>query len=65
MAMHTAPGDICYEPFCGSGSQLIAAQQTGRRCYALEQSPQFVAVTLERMSQLGLKPQLVAQEVSR
>src|SRR6516225_58269 len=58
MAMHTSPGDVCYEPFCGSGSQLIAAQRTGRRCYALEQSPRFVAVTLERMSQLGLTPEL-------
>jgi DNA modification methylase len=60
MAMHTERGDICYEPFCGSGSQLVAAQQTGRRCYALEQSPAFVAVTLERLSQLSLKPELVA-----
>ena len=29
MEMHTEPGDICYEPFSGSGSQLVAAQQTG------------------------------------
>lgn len=59
MEMHTEPGDICYEPFSGSGSQLVAAQQTRRRCYAIEKSPPFVAVALERMAALGLKPELI------
>ncbi len=59
--MHTEPGDICFEPFCGSGSQLVAAQQTGRRCYAIEKSPPFVAVALERMAAMGLKPELVGE----
>jgi DNA modification methylase len=61
MEMHTEPGDLCYEPFSGSGSQLVAAQQTGRRCYAIEKSPPFVAVALERMLALGLSPELVNQ----
>jgi DNA modification methylase len=60
--MHTEPGDICYEPFSGSGSQLVAAQQTGRRCYAIEKSPPFVAVALERMAALGLKPELIGEK---
>ena len=59
MEMHTEPGDLCYEPFSGSGSQLVAAQQIGRRCYAIEKSPAFVAVALERLTALGLKPELV------
>ncbi len=59
MEMHTERGDICYEPFSGSGSQLVAAQNLGRRCYAIEKSPPFVAVALERMAALGLKPELV------
>ena len=61
MEMHTEPGDICYEPFSGSGSQLVAAQQTGRRCYAMEKSEPFVAVALERMAALGLKPTLIGE----
>jgi DNA modification methylase len=61
MEMHTELGEICYEPFSGSGSQLVAAQQIGRRCYAMEKSPPFVAVALERMATLGLKPELIGE----
>jgi DNA modification methylase len=59
--MHTELGDICYEPFSGSGSQLVAAQNLGRRCYAIEKSAPFVAVALERMAALGLKPELIGE----
>jgi hypothetical protein len=31
-----------YEPFCGSGTALIAAEQLGRRCLALEIEPRYV-----------------------
>jgi DNA modification methylase len=61
MEMHTEQGDLCYEPFSGSGSQLVAAQQTGRRCYAIEKSAPFIAVALERMAALGLRPELVGE----
>lgn len=37
-----------YEPFSGSGSTLIAAEQTGRRCYAMEISPAYVDVAVRR-----------------
>jgi DNA modification methylase len=59
MEMHTERDDICYEPFSGSGSQLVAAQQLGRRCYAIEKSEPFVAVALERLTMLGLRPRLI------
>ncbi|HTT75759.1 MAG TPA: DNA methyltransferase [Candidatus Binataceae bacterium] len=59
MELHTEPGDVCYEPFSGSGSQLIATEQLSRRCYAIEKSPPFVAVALERLTALGLKPELI------
>jgi DNA modification methylase len=48
MEVHTVPGDICYEPFSGSGSQIIAAQMLGRKCYAMEIAPRFVEVAIER-----------------
>ena len=45
---HTEPGDICYEPFCGSGTQVIAAERLGRRCFALEREPRFCDVIVAR-----------------
>jgi DNA modification methylase len=38
-----------YEPFCGSGTTMVAAQNLGRKCYASELNPQYVAVILQRM----------------
>lgn len=51
-------GDVGYEPFSGSGTTLVAAEQTGRLCRAIELAPKYVAVALERLSLLGLKPAL-------
>lgn len=56
--LHTQSGDVCYEPFSGSGTHLCAAENTGRRCFAMEIEPAFVAVALERLSEMGLKPKL-------
>lgn len=65
MRQHTEPGDLCYEPFCGSGSQIIAAERTGRRCYAMELAPEFVAVTLQRYQDAtGKKPVLADREAA-
>jgi DNA modification methylase len=49
---HTRPGSVGFEPFSGSGSQLIAAEQLGRRCYAIELEPAFVDVAIERWKNL-------------
>ena len=59
---HTKRNELCYEPFAGSGTQLVAAEMLGRICYAVELSPPFVAVALERLARLGLEPRL--QEVN-
>jgi DNA modification methylase len=48
---HTRPGEIALEPFSGSGTQIIAAEQTRRRCYAMELSPAFVDVAVRRWEQ--------------
>ncbi|OFW01489.1 MAG: hypothetical protein A3G20_00115 [Acidobacteria bacterium RIFCSPLOWO2_12_FULL_59_11] len=37
---------------------MVAAEQLGRVCYAMEKSPPFVGVILERMLEMGLKPAL-------
>lgn len=38
---HTTKGDLVFEPFSGSGSQLIAAAKEGRICYGMEIAPEF------------------------
>lgn len=48
MRSHTMPGDLVYEPFSGSGSQLIAAEENNRVCYAMELAPEFVAAAVNR-----------------
>lgn len=53
---HSKPGELVLEPFAGSGSQFLAAEQTGRICYGTESDPTYVAVTLERLRRLGLQP---------
>ena len=45
---HTHVGDICYEPFSGSGTQVIAAGRLSRRCFAMEQEPRYVDVAVMR-----------------
>lgn len=45
---HLKAGEALYEPFCGSGTALIAAERTGTRCYAMELDPIYVDVALAR-----------------
>ena len=59
VANSSRPGELVYDPFCGSGSTLLAAHQLGRIGYGVEIDPGYVAVALERLSVLGLNPELV------
>ena len=45
---HTDIGDVVFEPFLGSGTQLIAAEKLSRRCFAMEQEAHFVDVAVMR-----------------
>ena len=42
------PGDIVFDPFSGSGSTMIACEQTGRRCYGCELDPRYADVIRKR-----------------
>lgn len=48
--------NIVLDPFCGSGSTLIAAEKTGRRGYAIEIDPQYVDVAVRRWQRHSGKP---------
>jgi DNA modification methylase len=43
---------IVYDPFLGSGTTLIAAEQLGRKCYGMEISPQYCDVIVKRWETL-------------
>jgi DNA modification methylase len=42
------PGEIVLDPFLGSGTALIAAEKTGRRCFGMDIDPQWCAVAIAR-----------------
>ena len=45
-------GGLVFEPHCGSGTTLIAAEQLGRRCYGLEISPAYCDVIVARWEKI-------------
>ena len=47
---HIKPGEFVYDPFLGSGTTLVAAELTERRCCAMEISPAFVDVAVTSIS---------------
>lgn len=48
---HGGPDDIVYDPFLGSGTTLIAAQQLERKCLGLELDPAYADIIVERWEQ--------------
>lgn len=58
--MSSADGGIVLDTFLGSGTTVVAAEQLGRTCYGMEIEPKYVAVTLERLAGMGLKPKKAA-----
>ncbi len=50
LMLYSKKNEIVFEPFCGSGTTLIACEVMKRVCYAVELSPAYVAATLERWS---------------
>lgn len=52
-------GGIVLDPFCGSGTTLVAAEMTGRRGYGVELDPKYADVILRRVSEAaGVDPML-------
>ena len=49
---NSAKSDMVYEPFCGSGTALIAAETTGRVCLGIEIDPRYCDVIVGRWQKL-------------
>jgi DNA modification methylase len=58
IANSSRPGGIVYDPFLGSGTTMVAAENLGRVCFGIEIEPKYVAVILQRMTDLGRTPKL-------
>jgi site-specific DNA-methyltransferase (adenine-specific) len=54
-------GENVYDPFCGSGTTLLACEGTGRRGFGMELDPEYCSVILQRLSEMGLTPELVEE----
>jgi DNA modification methylase len=58
-SMGFVPDGLVYDPFSGSGTTIIACENLNRRCRAIEISPAYVAVALQRWADhTGLTPVL-------
>ena len=56
-------GDIVFDPFLGSGTTLMACENLGRKCRAIEIAPGYVAVTIERWAEAtGKEPKLLGSD---
>ena len=61
---HLEANETFYEPFAGSGTAIVAAEQTQRRCLAMEVDPKFVGVVLQRYTDAtGKTPALIDDKV--
>ena len=62
---NSAPGDVVYDPFLGSGTTLIAAELEGRKCLGLEIDPSYADVIIQRWQTMtGRDARLDATELT-
>jgi DNA modification methylase len=48
---HTKRNELVYDPFLGSGTTMMAAEVTGRICYAMDIDPKYTDVSILRWQQ--------------
>lgn len=61
MSNSTVEREIVYDPFLGSGTTLIAAEQLNRRCFGLELDPRYCDVIIHRWEMLTKKQAVLAE----
>jgi DNA modification methylase len=59
---NSKPGDAVYEPFSGSGTTIIAGEQTHRKVYAIELNPAYVDVAVTRWQNFAGKEAILVDD---
>lgn len=60
---YSEPGQIWLDPFCGSGTVIVCAENERRLGYGMELLPKYCAVILDRLkTHTGNAPQLIGAE---
>lgn len=62
---HCPPGGSILDPFMGTGTTLVAAEQLGRRGIGIEISPEYFEVACRRVAQAAAQPRLFAPDAPR
>jgi len=52
LQMSTEKGDIVLDPFCGSGTTLVAAEKLGRKWIGIDNSPSACEIAIQRIQQI-------------
>ena len=47
-------GDVVLDPFCGSGTTLVSANELGRKWIGIDENPDAISISRERLKQLNL-----------
>lgn len=55
MRLYTVAGDLVFEPYCGSGTTIIAAETLGRKCLAVELNPAYADLSVRRWQKFSTK----------
>jgi DNA modification methylase len=62
---HGGAGDDVYDPFVDSGTTIIAAEQLGRRCFAMEVSRNYCDVVVQRFERFTGKKAVKRESATR
>lgn len=63
--LYTYEGDLVCDPFCGSGSTLVAARRTGRRGVGYDLDPAYVALSAERVAATEAQPREMPERTTK
>jgi hypothetical protein len=57
--LYSSRGDLVIDRYGGTGSTMVACEQLSRKCRMTEILPKYCAVILERLSDMGITPELI------